>query len=272
VRSVVKTGVGGKPNDHGVSEVIGFIVILALMITGIGLVTLYGYPILLQEQASANVRNMEKNFIVIQTDINSLSFRNVPYKETSLQVSGGTLSILKEPDTTPSGASFTISNSSPVITFYPGNLVFQSTDGQADVVLENGAVHINYWSDRTGSAMISDPRWYYDQNTRTLVIPLIRLNATNDMSQIGMGTIRMQLADTPYDTVIIPDGISEPFSITYDPDSQNDYRVAWRNYITTSDLGLEEKNTGSSIKFTNSTSSPVDKIIVKQYNLTVLSI
>ena len=34
--------------DSGVSETIGFVVILGIVITGIALVTLYGYPALIQ--------------------------------------------------------------------------------------------------------------------------------------------------------------------------------------------------------------------------------
>lgn len=255
--------------ESGVSEVIGFMLIISLMITGIGLVTLYGYPILLKEQATANVRNMEKNIIVIQTDLNSLSFRNVPYKEISLQVSGGTLSIRRTPE---QNAYFYINyaNDTPIITsFYPGTLVYQSTDGQADVVLENGAVHVNYWSDQGGSAMLSDPRWYYDANTRTLVIPLVRLNGSSDMSQTGMGIVKMQLppsesTETQFDTS------SGGLKINYQPDPNANYKVAWRNYLSKPDLGLADNSTGAVLTFNNV--SPVDTLIIKQYNVTVISI
>jgi hypothetical protein len=256
-----------KNRESGVSEVIGFMIILALMVTGIGLVTLYGYPILLKEQASANIRNMEKNFIVIQTDVNSLSFRNVPYKETSLQVSGGTLSVSKDPDLN-SYFNINYANNTPMISnFYPGTLVYQSTDGQTDVVLENGAVHVNYWNDREGSAMLSDPRWYYDANTRTLVIPFVRLNASSGMSQTGMGVVKM-LAESneipPIDTS------SGGLKINYQPDPTANYKVAWKNYLSKPELGLIDISTGTVLTFKNV--SPVDTLIIKQYNITVLSL
>ena len=83
-----------QKQESAVSETIGFMMILAIMIAGIGLVTLYGYPILIQEQANANVRNMERNMIVLQNDLKALTFKNVPYKETTLQISGGTLFVI----------------------------------------------------------------------------------------------------------------------------------------------------------------------------------
>ena len=80
-----------------VPEVVGFIIILGIMMTGIGLVTLYGYPALIQEQANANIKNMERNMIVLQNDMKSLTYKSVPYEETTLVVTGGTLSVQKEP-------------------------------------------------------------------------------------------------------------------------------------------------------------------------------
>ncbi|MEG3056147.1 MAG: hypothetical protein RQM90_08745 [Methanoculleus sp.] len=92
-------------DDRAVSEAIGFILILGLVLTGIGLVTLYGYPVLVKEQSSTDVKNMERAMIVIQNDMKSLCFKNVPYKESTLQVSGGTLEVI---DFSESKSSFKI--------------------------------------------------------------------------------------------------------------------------------------------------------------------
>jgi hypothetical protein len=77
--------------DAGVSEAIGFVIIFTIIITGIGLVTLYGYPVLLQQQSTANVQVMEKNMIVLQNDLKSLSYSMDPYTETSMNIGGGAL-------------------------------------------------------------------------------------------------------------------------------------------------------------------------------------
>jgi hypothetical protein len=76
-------------NDRGVSEAIGFILIFSLIIAGIGLVTLYGYPLLLQQQVGADEKIMEKNMIVLQNDMKSLAYKTVPFKETALKIGGG---------------------------------------------------------------------------------------------------------------------------------------------------------------------------------------
>jgi hypothetical protein len=58
-----------KLNDRGVSESIGFLLIFSIVIVGIGLVTLYGYPLLLKQQVSADEKIMEKNIVVLQNDV-----------------------------------------------------------------------------------------------------------------------------------------------------------------------------------------------------------
>ena len=57
-----------RSNEQGVSESIGFMLIFTIVIAGIALVTLYGYPLLLQQQVGAEEKIMEKNMIVLQND------------------------------------------------------------------------------------------------------------------------------------------------------------------------------------------------------------
>ena len=84
---------GRKKGDDGISESIGFLLIFTMVIVGIGLVTLYGYPMLLREQTSADQQIMQKSMIVLQNDVKSLTFKTVPYKETMLNTGGGSLTV-----------------------------------------------------------------------------------------------------------------------------------------------------------------------------------
>jgi len=222
-----------KNSERGVSETVGFILIFAIVMAGIGLVTLYGYPILVQEQANANIRNMEKNMIVLQSDLDSLTFKNVPYQETTMQVSGGTL-FVKGPslsdqqfliNKTDYPAEF-LSNS-----FSPGEMSYESDDRNTIISLENGAVHKRYWNDITGSAMISDPRWFYDTDTGTLVITFIQVYSESQLSQTGIGTVQMKVSKLPEYELSIP-LYAEKITITYVPDAKNNYKVAWHNYFS----------------------------------------
>jgi len=248
-------------DDRAVSETVGFIIIFGIVITGIGLVTLYGYPVLLSQQAEANIRNMEKNMIVLQSDMNSLTYKNVPYQETSLQVSGGTLMVENPSD----DKYFDIHVGSthyiptPDKKFKPGQLVFISDSEPVRIGLQNGAV-VKWQLDGStqgGSVMLSEPRWFFDEDTGTLVINLIQINSDSNLAQTGIGTVSMNISQLyPPQEVIPPGDVTIEYSIP------SGYPKAWENYF----------NNFASTP-TSSVSIPdVDKLIIKTYKVTILSL
>ena len=255
--------------ESGVSETIGFIIIFGIVMTGIGIVTLYGYPALMQEQENANIKNMEKNMLVLQSDLKTLTYKNVPYQETAIQVSGGTLSIKDEPDTAWPYFTISVPGDSP-ITHYPGEIKFISGNGDANIVLENGAVHLRYWYDPEGSVMLANPSWFYDPATKTYVVQLIRLNASSDFGQTGIGTVRMQMTE-PSSTQNYT--ITGPVTISYQANPAEDYMTAWKNYFDSPELQMTyniAESTGRKISYDLDASAV--ELVVKKYNVTVLSL
>ena len=237
-------------NELAVSEAIGFIIVFGIIIAGIGLVTLYAYPMLVQQQSTSNEQIMEKNMIVLQNDLKSLAYKTVPYSETSLNVGGGTLTAYNMSNSSPN-AYFSIfdaqnqiqnNNGNPAtavnpLTFYPGSLKYESTAAQTDLSLENGAV-VKRMVAENGSAMLANPRWYFDSSTNTAVIYLIGMNtSTNDIiAQSGVGTVQIALDHTNYTVYNLP--ASDPVYIRYTPNSNTDYSAAWGNYFTGT-LGMQ---------------------------------
>jgi hypothetical protein len=261
-------------NERGVSESIGFLLIFTIVIAGIGLVTLYGYPMLLQQQVSADEKIMEKNMIVLQNDIKSLAYKTVPYKETSLKIGSGSLTVYNS-NYNPSSSAITILDSSgaPIYltSFKPGELRFESVVAQTDISLQDGAVilrpRINQGS-TNGSVMLSQPRWFYDAPTKTLVVNLINITSTDLMAKEGIGTVRMKLVE--------PNSPSPPFyppshavNITFNSDCTQDYSLAWSNYFRNS-LGMTgpQGSCGShDYKLDN-----VDRLVIKTYEVKIESI
>jgi len=263
-----------KP-DLGVSETIGFIIIFGITITGIALVTLYGYPALINAQADANIRNMERNMIVIQSDVNALVYKSVPYKETTMQVSGGVLSV-QRPD--PASSFFIIKDSGvslldtvyPDDKFPPGELHFLSDSDNIYVGLENGAVVKNQAG---GSVMLSEPRWFIDTDTAgfsTMVIPLIQVEPSQPMAKDGISTVQLSIEPLPIgpgETNVIdqtPDGNEVQISIT----TADKFYNAWKNYF---------ENTLQMTKITGSDpptwrKTGIDRVIVKAWKVKVINI
>ncbi len=266
-----------RPNDRGVSEAIGFMLIFGIVIAGIGLVTLYGYPLLLQQQVSADEKIMEKNMIVLQNDIKSLAYKTVPFKETSLKIGGGALSVYNSSDTSPS-SSIKITNGTGTVfldSFSPGELCYESASAQTDISVQNGAVVMRPRV-QTGSTMIAEPRWFYDELTNTMVINLINITSTDIMAKEGIGTVQMALVGVPeYNNY--QEDINTFLYLEYTPDSVQDYSVAWNNYFINT-LGMTQTGggppgTGVSIKYRlpTDTNRPVT-LIIKKFEVEIKSI
>ncbi|MGB8309132.1 MAG: hypothetical protein WCE65_04775 [Methanoregula sp.] len=239
-------------NDGAVSEAIGFIIIFGIIIAGIGLVTLYGYPMLLQQQSTSNEQIMEKNMIVLQNDLKSIAYKTVPYTETSLNVGGGALTVYNMTYENATESNFTIYNQNGYnpnpnpptgfpnpITVSTGDLRYESISEQTGLSLENGAV-VKRSLTESGSSMLATPRWYYDSQTNTAVIYLIGFvtPSTDVMSQEGVGTVKMDLVLTNYTQYQLASGDS--LYVEYQPDNNADYSAAWDNYFTGT-LGMVQK-------------------------------
>jgi hypothetical protein len=227
-----------RPDESGVSEAIGFMLIFGIVIAGIGLVTLYGYPLLLQQQVSADEKIMEKNMIVLQNDVKSLAYKTVPFKETSLKIGGGSLTVYNSSSNTPSstlqindftGASSYLPPFIPNTRFTPGELRYESTSSQTDISLQNGAVVLRRHVE-PGSVMLAEPRWFFDSGTNKMVINLINITSADIMAKEGIGTVQMSLGDQQYfNESVIP--VGQEIELIYTPDATQDYSVAWDNYI-----------------------------------------
>ena len=251
-----------KINDKAVSEAIGFILILGLVLTGIALVTLYGYPVLVKEQSSTDVKNMERAMIVIQNDMKSLCFKNVPYKESTLQVSGGTLEVI---DASNYGGYITVSNGTEPKEYLLGALTYRSDRGTEVITLENGAV-MTRQEGAAGSAMLAEPRWFYDGPTETFVIYIMNISADERMAKSGMATVRMKLNSSS--TQAMPVSSGEKVTVECNSGSSGDYKVAWKNYLTSPTVGMKPKD-----GFQNTYEiSGVNKLVIKEYEIQILGI
>jgi len=270
-----------KLDDQGVSESIGFLLIFSIMIAGIGLVTLYGYPLLLQQQVGAEEKIMEKNMIVLQNDIKSLAYKTVPYKETSLKIGGGSLTVYNSSYSPSSSAiTITVSGDTYINSFRPGELRYESVSAQTDISLQNGAVVLRPRIDQgstNASVMLAEPRWFYDANpitnTGTIVINLINITSDNLMAKEGIGTVRMRMVGEPYYNYT--ENVNS-IVIDYTPLGQ-DYSVAWDNYIKKTFSNQPGLTLGSS--GTPGTGSPLTytltgpmTLVIKKYEVKIESI
>jgi hypothetical protein len=147
-----------------------------------------------------------------------------------------------------------------------------------DLSLQNGAVVMRpriSTGSINGSVMLSAPRWFYDAKTNTIVINIINITRTDIISRIGIGTVQMKLGETNYTYANIP--VSKEVTIAYTPDADQDYSVAWDDYIRKTFTGQPDltfapdgkiPGTGQELSYTLTSSTPMT-LAIKKYEVQV---
>jgi len=254
-------------DDEAVSETIGFVIMFSIVITGIAMVTLYGYPLLIETQAGSDEKSMEQTMITIQNDMKILTFSNVPYRDLSIMVSGGTLETINSSDSVQEfNIGYTLSDGTPEeVSFFPGELRYVSSEGSAVMTIENGAfVRRQKFSE--GSVMAANPRWFMDSDTGTLVINLVSLQSPVKQYLSGIGDLQMSMLSEP-ETIIDDCNPSENVVIKYLPDYDNDYSVAWDSFFSGDSIisgGLSPGESHGEYILQN-----VEKIVIKEYKIKI---
>jgi hypothetical protein len=231
---------------------------------------------LLQQQVGADEKIMEKNMIVLQNDIKSLAYKTVPFKETSLKIGGGSLTVY-DSLTSPSTSTISIYNSVGeyyIESFKPGELRYESVSAQTDISLQNGAVVLRPRI-QPGSVMLAEPRWFYDGQTNTMVINLINITSATIMAKEGIGTVRMKLVGEPYynETNFAVEDSRLPIKMRYTTDPAQNYSVAWDNYFTEKVSMIETTTPGIYDLPINKTSpNPPGRLVIKKFEVEIQAI
>lgn len=153
--------------DRGVSEVIGFVLVFALVTGTIGVVYGTGIVGLHDAQHAERVNNVERAFDVLADNLEDLHRSGTPSRATEVKLAGGSLNtgepVRVEIDVVEVGN--TNNNASYSTTLEP--IVYED-DGGTKLIYSGGAV---IRSESSGAVMISDPDWINGSDRS--VIPLI---------------------------------------------------------------------------------------------------
>jgi hypothetical protein len=120
--------------------------------------------------------------------------------------------------------------------------------------------------------MLAEPRWFYDGQTKTMVINLVNFTCTNMMSRQGIGTVQIALDKNPLFGIYEGSTLVSPVHLYYTPNPKQDYSVAWDNYFQrTLGMTLESGTPGSGTMLTYQL-PPTSRLVIKQYEVNIRSL
>ncbi|MHC1565647.1 MAG: DUF7289 family protein [Candidatus Syntropharchaeales archaeon] len=176
-------------DEDAVSEALGFILVFAIITLSIGIIYVVGYPAIQDSKDRAQMRNMEKNFIVLQSSIDTVALGQSPVKTIRMGLGGGTITV--------DGSGGALSVTAPNISYNGnvGNITYEM-DGR-QIIYENGGIWSRYPSG--GSVEISSPKISLRKDSsdlRYLTVSIIEINSSiSSVGGDGIITFTIESAD-----------------------------------------------------------------------------
>ena len=200
-------------NDDAVSEVVGFILIFAIVVLAIGFIYVAGYPTLQSSMDASIFENAEQSFVVLQSNMKMVSLSQVPVKNLILKLHDTTISATGESDITIEYDNNTL--------YCPTGEIEYSKDNKV-ITYENGGVWKKY---PVGQVMVTHPYIYTStmNNVNITTISVVSINGDTSVSGRGIVTLNMQHNASTLTTT------STPVNVTLKINSTN--ALLWENYL-----------------------------------------
>lgn len=172
-------------NDEGVSEVLGYVIILGIVMTALMLVMLIVFPSIQDTKNNGQLKTVEQGFTVVDSRLSKARFSTSIFQEAPFKLNDGVVTI--DDDFANSNIKVDeYTETSPLVyqfsrQLYLGKLgTLKVTTDNGEVAYQAGGVWIKYLNGNT--IMQSPPDFDYNGVTLTLPIMQISKNPGNSIS------------------------------------------------------------------------------------------
>ncbi len=244
--------------SSAVSEVMSYILILALITATASIVLVTGLPNIADSQQKVSLQNVEQAFTVLDSKMSTCALGESPSQVVQLDIAGGRISILN--DTSYSRLTIKMRKSGSEYTIYNSTIgTIRYELGDEEVGYEGGGVWRKYALG--GSLLISPPEFHY--NGETLTLPVIKLNGS---LAVASGTVTLQAISQNKPTVFYQNTSINPlfqnpvYDSTIIVKIKSRYYDAWARYFeerTEFQGVVKHDNLSEAVAYLNSRPSPV---------------
>ncbi len=164
-------------DDRAVSEVVGYVLVLALVVSTMGVLFTTGFGTLQDAQQAEQVNNVERAFDVLDANFEDMYRDGAPSRATEMRLVDGSLGFGES-------TVITVEQGENNTSIYPRPLVY-SDGGDTEIVYEAGAV---IRTDGDASVMKSEPGFLISESEST--VHVLRTSASSGTSaHTGAGTV-----------------------------------------------------------------------------------
>lgn len=238
-------------SEQAISETIGFIIILCIVMTSIGLITVYGYPILENAIENTQFESTEQGFLVLQSNIKMVALGQSPIKMIKLGLGDGALTA----DSTRGRIRVDEDNDGSYdIDITPGVIEYEKSNKK--IAYENGGVFKSY--SVGGTVELSEPRIYVREVNGSTFVSVSIINISGDLSSVGGGVSSVVVE---YYNLTSP-SINSSNTVTIEVTS--DYADSWGRYFEEK-INATAGDTVVTAGGTTTATIAYDKLLVNEY-------
>lgn len=209
-------------SNDAVSEVLGFVTILAILLLSFSMIGLAGYPVIKNAQEARYTENTIQSFIVMSENFNKVAFGEAPSQSVEMKMYGGTLEINR-------GSIINVTANVTNQTIVERTVLYQGPMGSIEnsigdtiVAYEGTGVWIK--NPNGVISLASKPFITYQDNV--LIVPIVFINGMSSTGGVGMSRI-MVCPDRPCSPRLFFYGNASNITITI----TSKYASGWEYYF-----------------------------------------
>lgn len=215
-------------SDIAVSEAVGFIQTLAIVIISTAIVYYAGAPMLEKAEKNAHFLEMEKGFNFLSGNLEKVGFDRAPIRNTELKIMGGAMTVAHDSMITIGGAPFAL-----------GSVEYRFEDRV--LAYENGGIWIKHPGGEV--TIVSRPRFSTGNLT---TIPVLELQGYYWIAGEGGIRINSKISSSTLYTIT---GVNGTVPVTVN----SSYYKGWKEYLVSigaKDTVTDDANTTVTTNFT----------------------
>lgn len=228
--------------DLAVSEVVGSILLLGIVISAAAIFFLSGTNTIDSAKSSAAINSAEQAFTMADSRLSKARFSTAVFQEAPFEITDGIVNVNGSWD----NSHIIVYSTDSHTEIYNSSLgTIRCIMDQGEVAYQDGGVWMR--DNSGGSIMISPPD--FDYNGVTLTLPVMRINGNETLSVSGNNKVIINANSTSDPTTIFPSvekgGNPIPMGYSINITIKSDYYQAWASYInerTNAEATVDEKN------------------------------
>jgi hypothetical protein len=187
-----------RNTQRGVSEVLGYALVFALVITTVAVVTVSGFGQLEETRNTEQLNNAERAFDLFSTNMDDITKRGAPSRSTEIRLADAQLDVAN-PITVSFRADYAANNSNYNVSYELWPIIYRSESSDSTIVYSGGAV---FRSNGESGIAVQNPS-IVAENDR-IVVPLVQTRSRNAQS-IGGSTTRIRATRSGSPELVISD-------------------------------------------------------------------